>query len=46
MKVLGYVQRYGVGLATARRALEENENPPLEFDVQPTTIGVTMRVRP
>jgi len=46
MKVLGFVQRYGVGLATAQRLLEENGNPPLEFEVQPTFIGVTMRIRP
>ncbi len=46
MKVMGYVQRYGVGLATARRVLEENNHPALGFDVQPTIIGVTMRARP
>lgn len=46
MKVLGFVQRFGVGISTARRLLKENGNPPLEFDVQPTFIGVTVRVRP
>ncbi len=46
MKVMGYVQRYGLGLATARRVLEENNHPGLEFDVQPTIIGVTIRARP
>ena len=46
MKVLGFVQRYGIGLATARRLLEESGNPPLEFEVQPTFVGVTVRARP
>ena len=43
MRVLGFVQRYGVGIATARRLLDENGNPPPEFDVQPTLVGVTVR---
>lgn len=46
MKVLGFVQRYGIGLATARRLLEESGNPELEFDVQATFVGVTVRARP
>jgi ATP-dependent DNA helicase RecG len=32
MKVLGYVQRFGVGIATARRFLAENGNPPPIFE--------------
>src|SRR5262249_42719034 len=43
MRVLGYVQHYGAGLPTARRALEQNGNPPSEFDVQPTYVSVTVR---
>jgi ATP-dependent DNA helicase RecG len=43
MRVLGFVQRYGVGIATARRLLQENGNPPPEFDVQPTRVAVTVR---
>lgn len=43
MRVTGFVQRFGVGIATARKLLEENGNPPPEFDVQPTLIGVTVR---
>jgi ATP-dependent DNA helicase RecG len=39
------VQRYGVGIATARKLLAENGSPPPEFDVQPTLIGVTVRAR-
>ena len=40
MRVLGFVQRFGVGIATARRLLAENGNPAPEFDVQPTLVGV------
>lgn len=43
MRVLGFVQRYGVGIATARRLLDENGNPPPAFDVRPTLVGVTVR---
>lgn len=43
MHHLGFVQRFGVGIATARRLLDENGNPPPEFDVQPTLVGVTVR---
>jgi len=43
MKVLGYVQRFGVGIATARRLLAENGNPPPEFEVTDTHVLVTVR---
>jgi ATP-dependent DNA helicase RecG len=33
MHVLGYVQKFGVGIATARSALQRNGNPPPEFRV-------------
>lgn len=42
LRVLGFVQHFGAGIPTARRALESNGNPPLEFDVQPTFVGVTV----
>lgn len=45
MKTLGYVQRFGVGLQTAGRALEENENRPPEFDVQDNHVLVTVWAR-
>ena len=34
MKVLGFVQTFGIGIATARRELEKNGNPTLEFQVE------------
>lgn len=43
MKVLGYVQRFGVGIATAQRALAENGNRPAEFVVEPNAVLVTIR---
>lgn len=45
MKVLGYVQRFGVGIATAQRLLAENSNPPAEFIVEPNTVLATVRHR-
>jgi ATP-dependent DNA helicase RecG len=43
MKVLGYVQRFGVGIATARRLLAENGNPAPQFDPRDTHVLVTVR---
>jgi len=43
MKVLGYVQKFGVGIATAQRALSENGNPPVEFIVHPNIVMATVK---
>jgi ATP-dependent DNA helicase RecG len=43
MRVLGFVQRFGFGLAIARRALVENGNPPLELNVQPSHVTAVIR---
>ena len=40
---LRYVERFGVGIATARRALAENGNPPLEFRIEDQHVHVTVR---
>lgn len=45
MKVLGYVQRFGVGIQIARQELEKNGSPPPEFMVESTIILVTVRKR-
>jgi len=42
LRVLGFVQGYGLGIPTARRELERNGNPPLVFSVEPNYIGVTV----
>jgi ATP-dependent DNA helicase RecG len=44
LRVLGFVQRFGAGLAIARRALFENGNPPLELIVQPSHVAAVVRV--
>ena len=46
MKVLGFVQRFGVGIQTAQRALKDNGNPPAEFDPQDNIVLVTILRRP
>jgi ATP-dependent DNA helicase RecG len=46
MKVMGYVNRFGVGIETARDALARNGNPPLEFLVELNWILATIRRRP
>src|SRR5665213_132324 len=45
MKVMGFVNRFGVGIATAREALRKNGNPELEFSVEPEWILATVRRR-
>ena len=37
MSALGYVNRFGRGIARAQRFLEENGNPPAEFDLSQST---------
>jgi ATP-dependent DNA helicase RecG len=46
LRVLGFVQRFGVGIATARRELKANGNPPPAFEVNPSHVGVTLRAVP
>ncbi|MDO8805584.1 MAG: ATP-binding protein [Elusimicrobiota bacterium] len=46
MKVMGFVQRFGVGIQTARAELAKNGNPPPVFQVEPTIILATVRRRP
>lgn len=43
LRVLGFVRRLGVGIATARRQLQANGNPPPEFVVNPSYVCVTLR---
>jgi ATP-dependent DNA helicase RecG len=45
MKVLGFVQRYGAGIPTARRELAANGNPAPEFTVAQTYVNVIIRAR-
>jgi ATP-dependent DNA helicase RecG len=43
MHHLGFAQRFGMGLPIARKALEDNGNPPPEFDFSPTHLVVIVR---
>jgi ATP-dependent DNA helicase RecG len=46
MKNLGYVQRFGIGIPLARREMEKNGNPPLEFVVDESHLLVILKKRP
>lgn len=46
MKILGFAQRFGFGIADARKALADNNNPPPEFRVEPNQVVATMRRTP
>lgn len=43
LRVLGFVQRFGVGIATARRALVDNGNPLPEFELRAEAVNVVLR---
>lgn len=45
MRALGFVQRFGVGIALARRALRENGNPPAELEPTDTHVLAVVRRR-
>ncbi|PXF57287.1 MAG: transcriptional regulator [Deltaproteobacteria bacterium] len=44
MRVLGYVQRFGMGIQLAKHELEQNGNPPPEFQFEPGSFLVTVRI--
>lgn len=46
MKNLGYIQRFGMGIALARSEMKKNGNPPPEFNANNYTVLVTLRRRP
>ena len=45
LKDLGYVQRFGFGIALARRELERNGNPPIDFRVENSYVAAILRRR-
>jgi ATP-dependent DNA helicase RecG len=45
MRNLGFVQRFGVGIQIARKALEENNCPPLQFEVEENYVLAIVRSR-
>ena len=46
LKNMGFVQRFGFGIAEARRAMAANGNPPPEFQVEPTNVMAILRCAP
>jgi ATP-dependent DNA helicase RecG len=46
LKTLGFVQRFGFGIAEARRSLAANRNPDLEFQIEPTVLMALVRRAP
>lgn len=45
MKTLGYVNRYGYGIQRAQAALQENGNPPAEFEIDDKVFLAVIRRR-
>ena len=43
LKTFGYIQAFGRGIATARRTMEENGNPPPEFVPNQSTVLCILR---
>ncbi|VAW77594.1 Transcriptional regulator, partial [hydrothermal vent metagenome] len=46
LKTFGYIQTFGRGIATARKELERNGNPELEFEVNQSTVLCVLRKKP
>ena len=46
MKVLGYVNKFGRGVARAQEAMRKNGNPAVEFEFQPTYFLATLKRQP
>ena len=46
LKNMGFVQRFGFGIAEARRAMAANGNPALEFQVEPAHVMAILRQAP
>lgn len=46
LKSLGFIERFGVGIAIAREELASNGNPPLEFQVEDAHVAAIVRRAP
>ena len=46
MRNLGFVQRFGAGIALARREMQKNDNPQIEFEVNDKFVLAILRARP
>ncbi len=43
MQKMGFMQRFGIGISTARKALQNNGNPSPKFDAQDTLVLATIK---
>jgi len=43
LKALGFVEKFGFGLQSAKLSLEQNGNPPMQFDVSHNNVLVVIR---
>ncbi|NQU64127.1 MAG: transcriptional regulator [SAR324 cluster bacterium] len=46
LKTFGFIQAFGRGIATARRELEKNGNPQLEFETSQSAVVCTLKGKP
>jgi len=46
IKVMGFVQKFGLGIQLAKNELKKNGNPELEFQIEPMQVLATIRRRP
>ncbi len=46
IKIMGFVQRFGVGIATAQAELKKNGNPEAKFTIEPNGVLATILKRP
>jgi ATP-dependent DNA helicase RecG len=46
LKTFGFIQAFGRGIATARRVMEINGNPPIEFETNQTAVVCILRGKP
>lgn len=46
LKTFGYIQAFGRGIAIARKELEKNGNPALEFDATPSAVVAILKSKP
>lgn len=46
LKTLGFIQAFGRGIATARKEMDKNGNPPPEFEINTSVVVCTLKGKP
>jgi ATP-dependent DNA helicase RecG len=44
-KTMGFIQRYGMGIQTAKKSMIKNGNPELEFDCNESVVVCVLRAK-